>query len=161
MWTTMPSPIGDLRLVESGGALAGIDFSPWKAPLDAADKGMCDVLVQAVAQLEGYFAGELREFDLPLALAGTPFQQRVWRELLHVGYGTTATYGQVAARLGLPIGAARAIGAANARNPVPVVVGCHRVIGANGSLTGYAGGLDRKRYLLDLEASGLQPGLYA
>ncbi|QKW11263.1 methylated-DNA--[protein]-cysteine S-methyltransferase [Streptomyces sp. NA04227] len=105
---------------------------------------------EALAQLEAYFAGELKEFDLELALAGTEFQQSVWRELTRIPYGETRTYGQLAAALGKP-NASRAVGLANGKNPVGIIVPCHRVIGADGSLTGYGGGLERKRGLLDFE----------
>ena len=103
-----------------------------------------------IAQLEAYFAGELTEFDIVLDLEGTEFQKRVWAELLTIPYGQTRSYGEMARNLGKP-GASRAVGLANGRNPVSIIVPCHRVIGADGSLTGYGGGLDRKTHLLDLE----------
>ena len=165
MWTTMPSPIGDLRLVEAGGALTAIHFAPFGpmavTPMAATQENMPqenmpDVLTEAIAQLRTYFDGELREFDVPMAPEGTEFQRRVWRELRTIPYGTTASYGEIATRMDLSTGAARAVGLANAHNPIPIIVPCHRVIGADGSLTGYAGGLARKRYLLGLEA-GEQP----
>ena len=106
---------------------------------------------QAHRQLSEYFAGTRREFDLPLRPAGTEFQRRVWDVLATVPWGTTTTYGAIAARLDLPPGASRAVGAANGANPLPVVLPCHRVIGSDGTLTGYAGGLDRKALLLRLE----------
>jgi len=109
------------------------------------------LLRQAAAQLRAYFAGELREFDLPLDMQGTDFQKSVWRELRNIPYGETRSYSQVASAIGAPK-AVRAVGAANGRNPVPIVVPCHRVIGAGGSLVGYGGGLPLKRLLLDLEA---------
>jgi methylated-DNA-[protein]-cysteine S-methyltransferase len=109
------------------------------------------LLLDAADQLRAYFAGELREFDLPLAPRGTPFQREVWAAVAAVPYGRTATYSEIAAAVGRP-SACRAVGAANGRNPLPVIVPCHRVIGAAGALTGYGGGLDRKRSLLDLEA---------
>jgi methylated-DNA-[protein]-cysteine S-methyltransferase len=108
------------------------------------------LLRQAVAQLRAYFAGELREFDLTLDMQGTEFQRRVWRELLKIPYGETSSYSFVANTIGAPK-AVRAVGAANGRNPIPIVVPCHRVIGAGGSLVGYGGGLPLKRFLLDLE----------
>jgi methylated-DNA-[protein]-cysteine S-methyltransferase len=108
------------------------------------------VLDEAACQLAGYFDGRRRAFDLPLALAGTAFQRQVWHALLGIGYGETVCYGQLAARVGRPA-AARAAGLANARNPVSIIVPCHRVVGADGSLTGYGGGLDSKRRLLALE----------
>lgn len=108
-------------------------------------------LRQAIEQLRAYFAGELRDFDLTLDMQGTAFQRRVWEELLHIPYGETRSYSFVANTIGAPK-AVRAVGAANGRNPVPIVVPCHRVIGAGGSLVGYGGGLPLKRFLLDLEA---------
>lgn len=109
------------------------------------------LLRQAVEQLRAYFAGELRDFDLALDIQGTPFQKRVWAELRNIPYGETRSYSDVANAIGAPK-AVRATGAANGRNPIPIVVPCHRVIGADGSLTGYGGGLPLKRFLLDLEA---------
>jgi methylated-DNA-[protein]-cysteine S-methyltransferase len=108
-------------------------------------------LDEARRQLEAYFAGELRDFDLPLAPEGSEFQLRVWEQLRAIPYGETISYGELARRVGDPA-AARAVGLANGRNPLPVIVPCHRVIGADGSLTGFGGGLERKRRLLELEA---------
>jgi methylated-DNA-[protein]-cysteine S-methyltransferase len=108
-----------------------------------------------VRQLHAYFARDLKEFALPLRPAGTPFQLRVWDELRKIGYGEVATYGEIARRLGMSPAASRAVGLANGRNPIPIVVPCHRVVGANGTLTGYAGGLERKQLLLDLEQDAL------
>ncbi|EID11685.1 methylated-DNA--protein-cysteine methyltransferase [Mycolicibacterium phlei RIVM601174] len=105
---------------------------------------------EAVEQLEAYFAGELSEFDLELELVGTDFQRRVWAALLTIPYGETRSYGEIARQIGAP-GASRAVGLANGHNPISIIVPCHRVIGANGSLTGYGGGLERKRLLLDME----------
>ncbi|NYD42466.1 methylated-DNA--[protein]-cysteine S-methyltransferase [Nocardioides panaciterrulae] len=156
MWTLMDSPVGELRLVEEEGAITAIHFAPDEARAD--DGGREDtrpVLVEAVRQLRAYFAGELEEFDLPLAPAGTPFQAKVWEQLRTIPYGETLTYGQIALRLGLTGHGSRAVGLANGRNPIPIVVPCHRVIGANGTLTGYAGGLARKQTLLELEQTGL------
>jgi methylated-DNA-[protein]-cysteine S-methyltransferase len=107
-----------------------------------------------IDQLESYFAGERRHFDLPLDLRGTPFQKSVWRELTRIPYGETISYGQLATRIGNPA-ASRAVGAANGRNPISVIVPCHRVIGAGGKLTGYAGGLNCKNFLLQLERTSL------
>lgn len=154
MWLVIDSPIGPLRLVAVGGALTAIEFSPFR---DRTDEASDDepVLLQAAAQLAQYFAGERTEFDLPLAPKGTDFQQRVWAELVKIGYGETASYGEIAHRLGLTNAASRAVGTANGRNPSPIVVPCHRVIGADGNLTGYAGGIERKRILLDLECPTL------
>jgi methylated-DNA-[protein]-cysteine S-methyltransferase len=113
------------------------------------------VLAEAVRQLTAYFDRELTEFDLPLAPVGTAFQVRVWEQLAKIGYGQTASYGEIAGRLGMTNAASRAVGLANGRNPIPIVVPCHRVIGANGTLTGYAGGLQRKQQLLELEQDAL------
>jgi methylated-DNA-[protein]-cysteine S-methyltransferase len=147
----MGSPVGRLELVESGGALVAIRFD---APVDGSPgvlRGGSPVLVEAHRQLTEYFAGQRREFDLPLRPVGTEFQRRVWDVLAAVPWGSTTTYGALAARLGLPPGASRAVGAANGANPLPVVLPCHRVVGSDGRLTGYAGGLDRKAALLRLE----------
>ncbi len=159
MWTVMPSPIGDLRVVERDGSIVAIEFSPFRPPADGRPLGARSddepVLAEATRQLTAYFAGELTDFDLPLAPVGTDFQQRVWDQLGRIGYGETATYGEIAGRLGMTNAASRAVGLANGRNPIPIVVPCHRVIGANGMLTGYAGGLERKQQLLELEQDAL------
>lgn len=152
----MGSPIGHLELVEAGGALVAIRFD---APADgspADDRGGSALLAEARRQLSEYFAGTRRVFDLPLRPEGTPFRRRVWEVLATVPWGTTTTYGALAARLGLPPGAARAVGAANGANPLPVVLPCHRVVGADGTLTGYGGGLHRKALLLRLEGVGTE-----
>jgi len=162
MWTVMTSPIGDLRLVEREGAITQIEFSPFPGVGQSGDgrpRGERDdthpVLVEAARQLTAYFAGDLTDFDLPLAPAGSDFQQRVWKELQLIGYGETASYGDIALRLGMTNAASRAVGLANGRNPIPVVIPCHRVIGADGTLTGYAGGLERKQKLLEIEQDAL------
>jgi len=158
MWTVIDSPIGQLRLVEHHGSITAIDFHPF-GDADGRPRGDRDdghpVLVQCARQLAEYFAGERTEFELPLAPVGTDFQRRVWKELLTIGYGCTASYGEIAGRLGLTGHGARAVGLANGRNPIPVLIPCHRVVGAGGALTGYAGGLTRKRTLLDLESGSL------
>ncbi len=158
MWTVVDSPVGELRIVERDGALRNIDFTPFPAS-DGQPRGGRDdahpVLAEAARQLAAYFAGELTEFDLPLAPQGTDFQQRVWKELQTIDHGETATYGEIAARIGMTSAASRAVGLANGRNPIPIVIPCHRVIGANGTLTGYAGGVKRKQILLDLEQDAL------
>ena len=155
-WTLIASPVDDLLAVTDGAALTALWFAPHDrllARLDPADRDDEDPLLREVArQLGEYFAGEREEFDLPLAPVGSDFQQRVWAALRAIPYGTTATYGQIAAQLGLGPEAARAVGSANGSNPIPVIVPCHRVVGADGTLTGFAGGLERKRTLLDLEA---------
>jgi methylated-DNA-[protein]-cysteine S-methyltransferase len=159
-WTHLDTPVGRLLLTTDGAALAGVwferhrdgaDARPSSASQSAARDDDHPVLAAARSQLEEYFARERRFFDLPLALAGTAFQRRVWNALLGIPYGATTSYGDIARRLGLPLTASRAVGLANGSNPVSIVVPCHRVIGADGSLTGYGGGLDRKRFLLDLE----------
>ncbi len=155
--TVLDSPIGPLTLVADGSMLAGLYMDVHGRAPDGAVLGEpvppdCGdpVLAAAAGQLKAYFAGQLTEFSLPLELAGTPFQRTVWAALRAIGYGETISYGQLADRIGQP-SASRAVGLANGRNPVSIVVPCHRVVGADGSLTGYGGGLDRKRYLLALE----------
>ena len=154
MWTVVESPIGPLRLVEQNGAITAIEFSPFRDS-DGRPRGpeSADhpVLRAAAEQLAEYFAGGRTTFDLPLAPLGSSWQRSVWEQLLKIGYGETASYGEIAARLGKTNAASRAVGTANGSNPIPIVIPCHRVIGANGTLTGYAGGLDRKQLLLDLE----------
>ena len=158
MWTVMESPVGPLRLVEHNGAITAIEFSPFR-DADGRPRGDRDddnpLLVEAARQLGAYFDRDLKEFDLPLAPAGSDFQKSVWAQLLLIGYGDTASYGEIAKRLGRTNAASRAVGLANGSNPIPIVIPCHRVIGADGSLTGYGGGLWRKRLLLDLEVGQL------
>jgi methylated-DNA-[protein]-cysteine S-methyltransferase len=152
---SVPSPIGSLLLVaDADDRLRGL-YLPNHQRGPAARPGREDgggVLADAAVQLDAYFAGARTTFDLPLALAGSPLQERVWAALREVPYGTTTTYGEIAAGLALGGGAARAVGTANARNPISIVVPCHRVIGASGALTGYAGGVEAKRRLLAHEA---------
>ena len=143
------SPIGPLGVGEEDCAITLILFAGQQPP-EGYREGETPLLEEAWAQLERYFTGELRQFSLPLAPAGTPFQQAVWRALEEIPYGETRSYGEIAGQVGRPK-ASRAVGAANHRNPIPIVIPCHRVIGAGGTLTGYGGGLDRKRLLLDLE----------
>jgi methylated-DNA-[protein]-cysteine S-methyltransferase len=153
--TVMDTPIGPLLLVAGDGGLQEIRFGAGGEPRPPAEDRQAhgtDILREARAQLAAYFAGRLRELDLPLAPRGGPFELRVWKALLEIPYGTTCSYSDIARRLGSP-GASRAVGAANGRNPLPIVVPCHRVIGADGSLTGYGGGLETKRYLLRLEGA--------
>lgn len=161
MWTVIDTPIDELRIVERDGAITAIEFAPHAPPTDAMGErdDTVPVLAAAVSQLREYFAGERTTFDLPLAAPGTDFQHSVWRELQAIPYGATASYGEIAARLGKGPGHSRAVGAANGRNPIPVVVPCHRVIGSNSTLTGFAGGLRRKQVLLDLERAGAQDTL--
>jgi methylated-DNA-[protein]-cysteine S-methyltransferase len=157
-WTEVASPIGPLRLVARGGSLRAVEFSPYP-PTTVEQVGErhddLPVLRRTAEQLAAYFAGDLEVFDLPLDPGGTAFQRRVWAELARIDYGTTTSYGEIARRLGMTAAASRAVGLANGRNPIPVVVPCHRVVGADGRLTGYAGGLERKQVLLDLEGPGL------
>jgi methylated-DNA-[protein]-cysteine S-methyltransferase len=120
----------------------------------------CHLMLEALRQFRLYFAGELQTFDLPLELIGTDFQKRVWNLLRGIPYGDTRSYGQLAREMGAPR-AVRAVGAANGRNPIPIIVPCHRVIGASGKLVGFGGGLDWKRFLLDLEATHAQRGRQA
>lgn len=141
-----------LRLVSGEGGLRAIEFEPRK-PMEGEAQGN-SILTETERQLRAYFAGDLREFAIPLDLAGTPFQQRVWRELLNIPYGQTRSYSRVARDIGAPA-AVRAVGAANGANPVPIIVPCHRVVGANGKLTGYGGGLPLKQRLLALERGSL------
>ena len=154
MWTVIDSPIGQLRLVERDGAITAIDFFPFTYA-DGRPRGDRDdqhpLLLECARQLAAYFAGDLTAFELPLAPVGTDWQQQVWGALREVPFGETATYGDIAYRLGKTNAAARAVGLANGQNPIPVMIPCHRIIGADGSLTGYAGGIDKKQLLLDLE----------
>ena len=147
----MGSPVGLLELVERDGALVGIHFDAAPDGTSGMERGGSPVLTEVHRQLTDYFAGRRRVFDLPLRPPGTDFQRRVWALVSDIAWGHTITYGAIASDLGLPPGASRAVGAANGANPVPVVVPCHRVIGADGTLTGYAGGLPRKATLLRLE----------
>jgi methylated-DNA-[protein]-cysteine S-methyltransferase len=146
--TTMQSPLGTLRLYAANDELVGVYLPDAEAPTGAT--GRSDVLVRTARQLTEYFAGQRRVFDLPLGPQGTGFQTLVWRTLLQIPYGETWSYGQLARAIGRPA-ASRAVGAANGRNPIPIIVPCHRVIGSNGDLTGYGGGLPIKRWLLDHE----------
>jgi methylated-DNA-[protein]-cysteine S-methyltransferase len=159
-WTTIDSPIGELLLVSDGRALTHLHMAPRDSDLPRDGVRDPDALRDAEQQLESYFAGELTEFDLPLAPKGTGFQKSVWAALLDIPYGETATYGEVAAAVGRP-DSVRAVGATNGRNPIAVIVPCHRVIGADGTLVGYGGGLPRKRQLLELEAQQAAPRLWA
>jgi methylated-DNA-[protein]-cysteine S-methyltransferase len=157
VWTEMDTPVGVLRLVSDGASITSVMFEPAEPATGARDDEH-PVLSGARSQLEAYFTGDLEDFDLPLAAAGTPFQQRVWRALREIPYGETVTYGEIARRLGMPPGASRAVGLANGRNPIAIVVPCHRVVGSNGRLVGYAGGLDRKQRLLSLESAAGSTG---
>jgi methylated-DNA-[protein]-cysteine S-methyltransferase len=168
LWSEVPSPVGPLRLgVTEAGAVVGVDFlaSPrerFRSGLERlAERHSFEVVEDASAtaalarQLEEYFRGARRQFELELEPVGSAFQLAVWQELRRIPYGETRSYGQIAEALGWP-GASRAVGAANGANPIPIVVPCHRVIGANGSLTGFGGGLPAKRTLLALEGVGAE-----
>jgi len=146
------SPVGRLLLAMDGQGLRHIAFESgrYPTPVEPDWEPGRGALHDVRAQLAAYFAGKLNVFELPLAPRGTEFQQQVWQELQRIPYGRTTSYGEIARRLGDPA-ATRAVGAANGRNPLPIVVPCHRVIGADGSLTGFGGGLPTKRFLLDLE----------
>jgi methylated-DNA-[protein]-cysteine S-methyltransferase len=154
---TVDSPVGLLTLAGPNGRLRHLrmvdqTYEPSRQGWEFDDSAFAD----AVMQLEAYFAGELIEFDLELDLIGTDFQRRVWTALLTIPYGETRSYGEIAQQIGSP-GASRAVGLANGHNPIGIIVPCHRVIGANGSLTGYGGGLHRKRSLLELERNRMAP----
>ncbi len=157
--TTMQSPVGVLTLVASDVGLVAVLWpadDPRRVRMESArEDAEHDVLKASVTQLQEYFAGTRSRFDLPFDVRGTAFQKQVWEQLLAIPYGETRSYGDIARRLGKPA-ASRAVGAANGRNPLSIVVPCHRVIGTSGTLTGFAGGLDTKRVLLELE--GIQLG---
>ncbi len=173
MWTTVPSPVGPLRVVAHRDAVTAVEFDGPRVPGLSArssvslaavrslgrpvgDRDDDDPLLTEVrAQLDAYFARDLKEFDVPVRPDGTDFQQSVWGQLMSVAWGTTVTYGEIARRLGKTGHGSRAVGLANGRNPIPILIPCHRVVGANGALTGYAGGVERKQALLDLETDAL------
>ena len=147
-FTIHDSPVGPLLLITDGAGLTGLHFPPHEvdASWERDDAAFTDV----VRQLDEYFAGTRTQFDIPLHPTGTPFQLKVWEQLREIPYGETISYGALARRVASP-NASRAVGLANGRNPIAIIIPCHRVIGADGSLTGYGGGLDRKRFLLGLE----------
>lgn len=149
---TVPSPIDDLTLYSDGDAITGL----WMGtpPETGAEDSATPVLHEAQKQLKQYFAGDLTQFDLPLNPIGTPFQMQVWAELLRIPYGETISYGELAKRVGNPKGS-RAVGLANGKNKISIIIPCHRVIGANGQLTGFGGGLPRKAKLLEIERPSL------
>jgi methylated-DNA-[protein]-cysteine S-methyltransferase len=173
MWTLVDSPAGPIRVIAHKGAVTAIEFTG-EPPEDATPRSSMRVaaeraagrpvgdrvdddplLREAARQLTAYFNRDLKEFDLPMRPEGTPFQQRVWAELQRIDYGQTATYGELAERLGMSRAASRAVGAANGRNPIGIAIPCHRVVGVAGSLSGYAGGVERKQLLLELEQDAL------
>jgi methylated-DNA-[protein]-cysteine S-methyltransferase len=164
-YTQLDSPVGPVLLTSNGTALTGLYMTEHKYGEEIGDNWVpsddAAPFPDAKRQIEAYFAGTLTHFDLPLAMSGTPFQRRVWEALLAIPYGETTSYGELARSLGNP-GASRAVGLANGRNPISIIVPCHRVIGSNGKLTGYGGGLPRKSALLALEAStrASQPHAY-
>ena len=147
---TIDSPVGALEILATGETLTSVHFVG-DAPATRGDLDDDAVLRTTVQQLTAYFAGELTEFDLPLDPHGTGFQKQVWSALTEIPYGETWSYGELARRIGIPT-AFRAVGAANGQNPLPIIVPCHRVVGANGKLVGYGGGMERKQVLLELEA---------
>ena len=159
------SPIGELLLTGSDEALTGLYMlgapggrPPGMPPGMSREPG---AFSNVTAQLHGYFAGERRDFDVPLSPDGSPFQLAVWSALTRIPYGTTTSYGAIARQLGKSLAASRAVGAANGQNPIAVIIPCHRVIGADGGLTGYGGGLDRKELLLRLEGAAAMAALDA
>ncbi|MEK8145667.1 methylated-DNA--[protein]-cysteine S-methyltransferase [Streptomyces sp. M10(2022)] len=161
--TVIDSPYGPLTLVATDGTLAGLYMTDQRHRPPEETFGDPDPrpFAEAARQLDAYFAGGLRAFDLPLRLDGTPFQRGVWAQLRQIPYGETRSYGELAGQLGKP-GASRAVGLANGKNPIGIIVPCHRVVGASGSLTGYGGGLDRKQRLLAFEngSEGDVPALF-
>lgn len=147
------SPIGPLTLASNGSALIQVEFEGGKYPLPQFELGHDKIIDHARRELDQYFAGKLRTFTVQVAPQGTEFQRKVWAALQAIPYGETRSYAQQARAIGAPK-ATRAVGAANGRNPIPVIIPCHRVIGANGSLTGFGGGMERKQILLELERGG-------
>jgi methylated-DNA-[protein]-cysteine S-methyltransferase len=154
-WWRMESPVGGLRLLAGADGLRAISFERGRKPKPPLPEGATrseSPFREAIRQLDAYFAGDLEEFDLDASPRGTPFQLDVWRRLARIPYGEVVSYGQIARDLGRP-DASRAVGAANGSNPIPIVIPCHRVVGSDGSLTGFGGGLDAKRWLLRHEAA--------
>jgi methylated-DNA-[protein]-cysteine S-methyltransferase len=161
MYTVLDSPLGPLTLVGEGTALTGLFMEQQRHRPDQDRFGErvhpgSPPFDRVAAQLTEYFAGERDEFDLPLRLSGTPFQRIVWQALREIRYGETVSYGELAERIGRP-SAARAVGLANGKNPISIIVPCHRVIGSSGNLTGYGGGIERKRHLLAFERNHATP----
>jgi methylated-DNA-[protein]-cysteine S-methyltransferase len=168
-YAIVPSPVGDLLLAADESGLTHIEFDNrgghvpregWPRADDAPDGEPARTIARARLQLEEYFAGARTRFELPLAPHGTPFQRRVWGALAGIAFGTTISYRELAERVG-DVRAVRAVGGANGRNPLPIVLPCHRVIGADGSLTGFGGGLERKRWLLEHEGALGRSGILA
>ena len=161
-YRTFQSPVGELTLVANARALTGVFFrhckrseviqGSWIATSPTAPRNDESILLEAQQQLTEYFAGKRTQFDLPLEFTGTDFQKKVWAALLEIPYGQTKSYADIAKQVGLPK-AVRAVGLANSKNPISIIAACHRVIGSRGKLTGYAGGLHNKKYLLELESA--------
>lgn len=147
---TYKSPVGKLTLVSDGKAIVHVEFETPKYPAPQYPRGEDKVIEKARRELDAYFAGKLKNFSVPVAPQGTPFQESAWKALQKIPYGATRSYAQQAVAIGKPK-AVRAVGSANGRNPIPIIIPCHRVIGADGSLTGFGGGMETKRYLLALE----------
>jgi methylated-DNA-[protein]-cysteine S-methyltransferase len=156
-YTEIESPVGRLRLAGNGEGLRQVWFINGKHSKPARKEWKEDrtIFREVIRQLEAYFRGELKEFDVPLVMEGTAFQLSVWKELRKIPYGETRTYGQLAETIGNPK-AMRAVGSANGQNPIPIIVPCHRVIGSDGTLTGFGGGIENKRKLLELESGQLK-----
>ncbi|TQM79845.1 methylated-DNA-[protein]-cysteine S-methyltransferase [Saccharothrix saharensis] len=154
--TVIDSPVGEITLVARDGVLAGLYMHEHRhrPALETFGERDAAPFDEVVAQLEEYFAGKRTEFELPLSMAGTPFQRTVWDALKEIPHGETVSYGELAARIGRPT-ASRAVGLANGKNPISIIVPCHRVVGSTGSLTGYGGGIERKRMLLGFERGDL------
>jgi methylated-DNA-[protein]-cysteine S-methyltransferase len=174
MWTQLDSPLGPIKVVAYRDAITSVEFVELLPRKDESKHSSTAVaaarsagrpvgerndtdplLAEAARQLAAYFRRDLKEFDLPLRPDGTPFQLRVWEQLRQIPYGETTSYGEIAHRLDMHAGASRAVGMANGRNPIGIVIPCHRVVGSKGLLTGYAGGVERKQALLDLEQDAL------
>jgi methylated-DNA-[protein]-cysteine S-methyltransferase len=154
----LESPIGTIEVtVNEGGAVVAVSFVDEPSSDMTEIDGSCS---RALRQLEEYFRGERRRFELPLDPDGTEFEHKVWNQVRRIPFGATDSYGEIARRLGADAGSARAVGVANARNPVAIIIPCHRVIGSDGDLTGYAGGLDRKKWLLDMESGQARLAFY-
>jgi methylated-DNA-[protein]-cysteine S-methyltransferase len=160
LYTTIDSPLGELLLLGDGRALHGLHMQAGRKPIEIAPswRRSPDAFAEVIVQLDEYFAARRTSFEVALVMDGTPFQRRVWHGLRQIDYGETLSYGELARLIGHPSGA-RAVGLANGANPIAVIVPCHRVIGANGTLTGFGGGIERKRLLLELEARATSPQL--
>ncbi|KWZ31465.1 methylated-DNA--[protein]-cysteine S-methyltransferase [Burkholderia anthina] len=162
----MPSPLGDIAVRIEDDALTGLYFVGQKyfpslaIATEANARAMSPIARQVAEEIAEYFTGARDMFSVPIDLRGTAFQRRVWKELLAIPFGELVSYGDITERVGLPMSGARAVGGAVGRNPISIIVPCHRVVGASGSLTGYAGGIERKRALLSLEGAGFSRGMH-